>query len=233
LASSIWAAAQDGLNLPAQLVLPLVTDPSFGREDFIVSPANAEAVAFIDAYPNWAAPMAALHGPSGSGKTHLARAWAARAQAHVLDAAVLDDAVVAASLPAGPLAVENVDDSLPATRDSALFTLTERGTALLFTGREPPVRWPVHLPDLASRFRALLAFPLWAPDDGMLAALAQKLFLDRQLRVPDQVIVRMIESLERSPGAIRDFVAKLDARALAEKRGITLALLREMLPSEP
>ena len=161
--------------MPAQLVLPLVTDPSFGREDFIVSPANAEAVAFIDAYPNWAAPMAALHGPSGSGKTHLARAWAARAQAHILDAAVLDDAVAAANLPAGPLAVENVDDSLPVTRDSALFTLTERGTALLFTGREPPVRWPVHLPDLASRFRALLAFPLWAPDDGMLAALAQKL----------------------------------------------------------
>jgi chromosomal replication initiation ATPase DnaA len=206
-----------------------MTDPAFGREDFIVSPANAEAVAFVDAYPNWSAPMASLYGPSGSGKTHLARVWAARAHAHILNASEIDN-TMAASLPSGALVVEDVDAAPPANRDAALFALTERGTALLLTGREPPPRWPVQLPDLASRFRALLSFPLWAPDDGMLAVLAQKLFFDRQLRVPDQVIDRMIESLERSPEAIRDFVAKLDATALAEKRRITVALLREMLP---
>ena len=38
---------------------------------------------------------------------------------------------------------------------------------------------------------ALLAFPLWAPDDELLAAIARKLFNDRQLAVPDAVIERM------------------------------------------
>jgi hypothetical protein len=39
----------------------------------------------------------------------------------------------------------------------------------------------------------------------------------------------MIVSLERSPSAIRDFVARADARALAEKRAVTTALIRELL----
>jgi chromosomal replication initiation ATPase DnaA len=100
---------------------------------------------------------------------------------------------------------------------------------VLFTGHEPPSAWKTTLPDLASRFSALLAFPLWAPDDELLAAIARKLFNDRQLAVPDAVIARMVTSLERSPAAFRDFVARADERALAEGRAINLALVREML----
>ena len=47
--------------------------------------------------------------------------------------------------------------------------------------------------------------------------------------VPDSVIQRMIRSLERSPGSIRDFVARADEKALAEGRPINLALVRELL----
>jgi chromosomal replication initiation ATPase DnaA len=217
--------------LPAQLVLPLPLAPALGRQDFIVSDANAEAVAFIDSYPEWPAPMVAVYGPSGSGKSHLARAWAAQAQAAVIPALGLDD-VLASQLPPGPLVIEDIDSVPAAERDTALFAIIERGSALLLSGREHPARWPVLLPDLASRFRAMLAFPLWAPDDALLEGLARKLFVDRQLRVPDQVVARMIASLERSPAAIRDFVAKLDAKALAEKRKINVALVRELLPTE-
>jgi hypothetical protein len=35
--------------------------------------------------------------------------------------------------------------------------------------------------------------------------------------------------LERSPAAIRDFVVRADERALAEKRPITTALIRELI----
>lgn len=217
--------------MPAQLALPLQTEPALGREDFIVSDANADAITLIDSYPSWPAQSVALYGPSGTGKTHLVRIWATRANAPIIKASSLDDAVIA-RIPSGPLAIEDVDSAAPETRDSGLFALTERGTVLLLTGREAPGRWPVLLPDLASRFRALLALPLWAPDDRLLAGLARKLFQDRQLRVPEAVITRMIVSLERSPSAIRDFVARLDARALAEKRAIGLGLVREMLPDE-
>ena len=85
------------------------------------------------------------------------------------------------------------------------------------------------MPDLTSRANALLAFELWAPDDALLMTLAVKLFADRQLSVPESVITHMIASLERSPGAIRDFVARADAVALAEKRAINISLIRDLL----
>jgi len=72
--------------MPAQLVLPLEPNNAMTRADFIVAPCNARAFAFLDSYPDWPAPMAALYGPSASGKTHLARIWAARAGAALLDA---------------------------------------------------------------------------------------------------------------------------------------------------
>jgi chromosomal replication initiation ATPase DnaA len=222
--------------LPKQLPLPLGTRVALTREDFVPSLASAAAMAFIDQWPDWPATAAALYGPSGSGKSHLAAIWAARSNAKVISAAALGDGPLD---PARPIVIEDVDLSAPGNmRDAGLFALFENPSAsLLLTGREPPPQWAASLPDLASRFSALLAFGLWAPDDALLAAIARKLFNDRQLGVPDAVIARMVHSLERSPSAIRDFVDVADAKALSEGRPVNLALVREMLaerdPSSP
>lgn len=218
-----------GLSNVSQLVLPLETRPALGREDFIVAPGNREAVAFIDSYPYWPAPTAALVGPSGSGKSHLAAAWATRAQAQIVEAVALDTDFLKRK--PETVVVENIDAQAPdSTRDATLFALLESGGAVLFTGREPPSQWQATLPDLTSRYRAMLSFALWEPDDTLLGGLARKLFADKQLQVPDAVIAQMVRSLERSPEAIRDFVAQADLKALAEKRPITVALVREILP---
>jgi chromosomal replication initiation ATPase DnaA len=211
--------------LPSQLPLPLQSSPALGRADFIVAPANAEAVAFIDSFPHWPAPAAALHGPSGSGKTHLVHAWVQASGARVLKAAALrlDDVFA----PGQAVAIENVDAG--GADERALFALFQHHGPLLFTGREPPAAWKVALPDLVSRFGSLLAFPLWRPDDALLAALTRKLFTDRQLAVPDSVVMRILRSVERSPAAVRDFVARADGRALAEKRPVTMALVADLL----
>jgi chromosomal replication initiation ATPase DnaA len=212
--------------VPAQLPLPLPTAPSLTRADFIVAPANAQAVAFIDSFPRWTAPAAALYGPPGSGKSHLVAAWAKAAGAIILNAATLEVRAAAALEPGRAVAVEDVELR---DRDDALFALFQHPGPLLLTGREPPAAWKAQLPDLKSRFGALLAFPLWAPDDALLAALTRKLFTDRQLAVPDPVIMRILRSVERSPAAVRDFVARADARALAEKRPVTAALVADLL----
>ncbi|MDE2184362.1 MAG: hypothetical protein KGJ78_15180 [Alphaproteobacteria bacterium] len=209
-----------------QIPLPLETPARLTREDFIVAPANSAAAGFIDSWPAWPAPAAALHGPGGSGKTHLVHVWAQRAEAAIVDAASLDSTVLGAH---DAVAVEDVGAVLSADAERALFALFERGKPLLLTGLEPPGAWPVALPDLGSRLRALLAFPLWEPDDALLAGLARKLFADRQLQVPDAVVQQMIRTLERSPAAIRDFVAAADAAALSQKRPVTQGFIRELL----
>jgi chromosomal replication initiation ATPase DnaA len=208
-----------------QLVLPLETRSALGRADFIVAPGNERAVAFIDSYPHWPAPAAVLYGPPASGKSHLAAVWAEKAGATVIEAGALD-----AGVPDGALVVENVAMGVA---EAPLFALLERGAPLLLTAQAPPAEWPVlfhlHLPDLVSRSRALLGFALWAPDDALLMGLAVKLFADRQIQVPESVVSHMIRSLERSPGAIRDFIARADAVGLADKRPITLSLIKDLL----
>ncbi|HUE64474.1 MAG TPA: hypothetical protein VMO78_08875 [Rhizomicrobium sp.] len=204
-----------------QLILPLETLSAVGRADFIVARGNRQAVAFIDSWPNWPAPAAALYGPPASGKSHLAAVWAARSGAVVIEAPQLEDAI-----PDGPLVVENVGASVA---EAPLFALLERGAPLLLTAQIAPGDWPVTLPDLKSRANALLAFALWAPDDALLMGLAVKLFADRQVQVPESVVSHMIREVERSPGAIRDFVARADATALAQKRPITLSLIKDLL----
>ena len=214
---------------PSQLTLPWEPGSALGRADFIVGLGNAAAVRFVDSWPDWPGP-AALFGPSGCGKSHLVQAWAAGAGAVVFAANTLDQDGIAALDPARPVAVEDVEQAPPGEgRDRALFALFERGTPFLLTGRAPPPEWPFALPDLGSRFAALIGLPLWAPDDALLAALARKLFTDRQLAVPDAVVMRMVTSLERAPGAIREFVAMADARALAEKRPVNTGLIRQLL----
>ena len=210
-----------------QLVLPLETRSAFGRADFIVVAANQQAVAFIDSWPGWPAAAAALFGPPASGKSHLAAVWAARSEAVVLEAAALE-----AGVPDGPLVVENVG---PDTAEAPLFALLERGAPLLLTAQIAPAEWPFALPDLKSRAKALLAFPLWAPDEALLMGLAVKLFADRQVQVPESVVRHMIGALERSPAAIRDFVARADAAAFSAGRPITLSLIKDLMtnPGSP
>ena len=208
-----------------QLILPLETRSASGRADFIVVPANERAVVFLDSYPDWPAPAVVLYGPPACGKSHLAAVWAQKAGAQIVEAADLHHGI-----PEGPLVVENVAAGVA---EAPLFARLERGTPLLLTAQLSPAEWPqafhLVLPDLVSRVRALLAFALWAPDDALLMGLAVKLFADRQLTVPENVVSHMIRSLERSPEAIRDFVARADAAALAAKRPINTSLINELL----
>jgi len=204
-----------------QLVLPLEVRSASGRDDFIVAPGNSQAVAFLDSWPAWPAPAAALYGPPASGKSHLAAVWAEKANAKIISAASLN-----AGVPDGALVVEDVAQGVA---EAPLFVLLERSAPLLITSQAPPAEWQVVLPDLVSRARALLAFPLWAPDDALLMGLAVKLFADRQLQVPENVVLHMVRSLERSPAAVRDFVARADAAALAQQRPINLSLIKDLL----
>jgi chromosomal replication initiation ATPase DnaA len=211
----------------SQLSLSLPPTPALSRSDFIVAQGNEAAVKFIDSWPSWPTTAAALYGPPGCGKSHLGSAWATRARAVLLDAEQLDE------IPGEEhhaIVVDNVGGRTLPRHDARLFALLNRPGHVLLIGRDAPASWSVLMPDLQSRLQALLAFSLWAPDEALLAALIEKLFADRQLRVAPTVIERVLLVLERSPAAIRDFVERVDHEALAQKRAVSLALVRELLP---
>jgi len=107
----------------------------------------------------------------------------------------------------------------------------EQRAFVLLTARTAPAGWPIALPDLASRLRALPVVTLAAPDDAMLRAVLVKLFADRQLAVDDGLIAYLMVRIERSFAAARRVVAALDREALRRQRPVTRALAYEILDS--
>ncbi|WP_306155379.1 DnaA/Hda family protein [Roseovarius sp. MMSF_3281] len=216
-----------------QLSFPLPVLEALGRDDFFVSPANAEAVAMIEGWQCWPSRKLVLIGPRGAGKTHLAHVWAALSNAQIIAADHLADANIPA-LALGHVAVEDADKIAGTRRkEDALFhlhnlTLAE-GNSLLLTATTPANRWPLALPDLASRVQGTPYTTLREPDDALLTAVLMKLMADRQLSPSPSVLSYLTRRIDRSFEAARDVVERLDAMALSSGRPITRALAAKLL----
>lgn len=221
----------------AQFVFDLSLPPALGPEDFIVADSNREAAGWIGRWPDWPGPALALHGAPGAGKSHLLGIWAQRAGAHVLPGSAVTTADPAELAAAGAVALDDADRVAgDAAAERALLhlhnLLKEAGGFLLLAAREPPARWPVALPDLASRLKAAPAVGLGEPDDVLLAQVLAKLFADRQLWVGPEIVQTMLARMERSFAEARRLVAEIDAASLAQGRSITLPLVRGILAEQ-
>ncbi len=100
---------------------------------------------------------------------------------------------------------------------------------MLLISSEPPARWSIALPDLASRLRAAPAVAVAPPDDELLGSIILKQLADRQLHAGAGVVQYLVSRMERSAEAARRVVAALDRRALAERREIDRRLAIDVL----
>ena len=214
-----------------QLPFALPHRTALGRADFLVSPSNAEALSWIDRWPQWPSGVLLLYGPESCGKTHLAHLWRERSGGLIIGAAQLPAGDLPALLAAARRGLA-VDDAEPAPEPLLLHlynSCREEGIGLLLTARRPPGLWPSALADLRSRLLAALAVEIRAPDDALLAAVLVKHFADRQLRVSPEVIRYLVPRMERSLAAAAALAQRLDAAALAAQRPVGVALAREVL----
>ncbi len=221
--------------MAAQLALDLPHRVSLDRDDFLVAPCNADAVAWIDTWPEWPRGLA-LYGAAACGKSHLAASWRACSKAVEIDAELLVvDKVPALIGEHTGVVVENVDRIVAghSGREEALLhlynLLGERDGTILLTGRVAPRRWNIELADIGSRVRALPAAEIGAPDDDLIACIIIKLFADRQLAIDDDVIAYLLPRMERSFDAAQRWVDRLDQAALANRRRVTAPLVRKLM----
>lgn len=179
------------------------------RSEFVVSACNAEAVGALERPSEWPGSALALVGPAGAGKSHLAAIW----RAQTPTAVVMEDA-----------------DRAPV--GEALFhalNAAPSGAPLLLTARTRPAGWTTALPDLRSRLNALQVVELTEPDDAVLSGVLGRLFRERSIRPPEDLIPYLIRRIGRSAPEARAVVDRLDEAALAEGRPVTRALAREVL----
>ncbi len=220
---------------PTQIPFQLPYNEALHREDFLTAPCNQDAVAWISRWPQWPAPALVVYGPAASGKTHLAHIWADKSGG-------------------APLAVQNLiehdlqhfaTDPKHILIDRADFVIGDRAVeeklfhlynlcrehekSMLLTMITPPQALQFTVADLASRLRAAPAVEIKAPDENLLAAVLVKMFHDRQMDVQDDVIQYAVTRMERSFAAARSLVEQADTLALAEKKAVTLPLVRRIL----
>lgn len=219
---------QTALNLPVRSLT--------GRSDFFVSKENAEAVALIDSFPN-EFHGAVIFGEKGCGKTHLAHLFCAK----VLEKTGKDVLILSAReyrgsdlsdvLEKSPyLVLENLEKPVD---EQFLFHLINSVKSLngfvFMTSCQPVCAWGVRLNDLMTRLKALPCVEILQPEEMLMQAVLIKQFADRQLSVSPEVIAYILKNMERSFKAASLLTQKADELSLAERRAITIPLIRKVL----
>lgn len=221
---------------PQQLPFDLGHREAFERDDLWVSQSNADAVAWLDKYPAWNAPALIVYGPPASGKTHLARVWQKQTDALDITPQNINGLRGINDFPQATI----IDDAEKFIGDNdgetALFhtynRAKEEGAHILLTAEHAPAQWNFTLPDLKSRIMAAPAVSISEPDEQLMSIVLAKLFSDRQLAVPADVIEFVVRRIERSFAALRAIATEIDKQSLSQKRPVTVPLAREILQAQ-
>ena len=232
--------SKEELNIK-QLALEFPHRPSLGREDFLISPCNQEAVTLVEQWPNWPYFALCIYGPIGCGKTHLANVFANQV-ANLTHYPYKIPFIRAEQLKLEKgrellernscLVIENLEKLKD---EEALFHIynmyRDEGGNILFTSEKAPARLNFKLPDLRSRMNIVPAVEIHEPDDDLLSALLVKLFLDRQIMPSPEIINYMVSNMPRSFEFARKLVTEVDNISLERKRAISTGIVREAISS--
>ena len=214
-----------------QLLLDLPHRVALGRNDFLVTPSNAAAVALIDQWPKWPAYGAIIEGPEGCGKSHLVEVWRQQSAGEITTATKIDVDGIPNLLEKGAAAIEDIHSTGVQERGlfHALNLAKQESKFLLLTSRLPPQQLQFKIPDLASRIQALPSVQILPPDDALLRGVLVKLFADCQISVDEGLINYVLMRMPRSLGAARNLVSEIDKLALTEKAEVTKPLVARVI----
>lgn len=191
----------------AQLTIPFEFEPDYSAANFVVLGCNRAA---YDALPN--TPQALLVGERESGKTHLLKMW----QDY---------------FPTGDI-IENIDLMSPQGQETAFHIYNQAMSAqtpLLVTITQPLSSVTGMLPDLKTRLSTLHQLEITLPTEADLHVLIHKWLTDRQVEVDNSVINYLLTHAPRTPAQLQGIIAEADRRALAQKRKLSVSIIKEVL----
>lgn len=207
----------------SQLILDFGPPPAPTLDNFVPG-GNQECLAALRGVVHEPAPGAPpvsrfiyVWGPAGSGKSHLAQALRSR----------------------GAPGLTVVDDcqQLDADGQARLFHCFDRvaqasDERLVAFGDQPPARLPV-MPELASRLAWGMVFALEPLGDEDLRAAIEAAAAARGLPLATEVPGYLLRHTRRDMGSLKALLDSLDRLSLAQKRPVTVPLLRELLAGRP
>ena len=223
-----------------QLPLDLKSLPVLGRDDFFVGACNELAVNWVEKWPTgWGHfPAFTLHGPRGSGKSHLAEVWRKGSGAIILDNDQFLKTPIDKLMDGNHHLVLDHLDKLIGDRvaEEHVFHLYNacHYHHLYFLGlaHKSPEEMPFVIKDLASRLRAAPHAAMLPPDDELLVKVLGRRFHDQGYVVGEPTLRYIVTRMERSWEALDHLITAAIAKATAEKKQITIPLMKDLLSGE-
>lgn len=213
------------MNTPRQLTLDLVRPLQPTLDNFVVG-RNAEALAALRALDRGAGErLIYVWGETGSGRSHLISALANGAGSVAPPSAVVPD------FRGGAVHLIEDVEQLDAAGQQRLFALinavrADGAARLVATGNAPPAQLALR-EDVRTRLAWGLVYQLHALSDVEKAQALDAHARSRGLALPADVTAYLLTHMPRDMRTLVAILDALDAYALAAKRAITVALVRE------
>lgn len=228
----------------SQLILPLGTNSRHTFANFCTD-GNAGILGALESLPQQGGSLW-LHGPEDSGKTHLLQAVCHQAKTRDQSAAYLPLEQVGEL---GPEALDGLEqcawvclDNVDAVLEQGdweqrLFGLfnqaMDHGTSLLMAARRPAASVSVELPDLRSRLRGAVSFPLQPLDDDQQPEALRRRAYSQGYDLPEDAVRYMQRHVVRGLGQLCRLLDQLEQASLSQQRRITVPFVREVLAQAP
>lgn len=196
------------MALPAQMALPLDWPADPRDDEFLVSPSNARAVQLLERWSTWPVMAVVVSGPRKSGRSLLARIFAAKTGGGLID---------------------DAERQAETTIFHAWNRAQEERRPVVIVADAPPPEWTIKLPDLRSRLTASPNVRLGDPDEALMRALFERLFLRRGLDARPELIQWLVVRVERSHIALLRAVDLLDQAVLERRKRLSIPLARATL----
>ncbi len=109
--------------------------------------------------------------------------------------------------------------------------LRDNGHSMIIAGNASPANIDLSIEDLRSRLNWGLVFQLDIPSDEQKIVILKQLAKKSGFEFPDEVAQYLIQRVERDLHSLVKILNRIDEYSLAEKRKITVPLVRKMLES--
>jgi len=213
-----------------QLIFDLRSFPAMGRNDYFVSKANADAVNWIDMWPNWPSLGLIVNGKRGSGKSHLAEVLKGVSKGKIVFAKNINKNNIAKLFKIKCIIIEDLE---LLKSENALFHLynmcVENNNKIMITSNTPVTLINFKLLDLKSRLLSLPSVNINFPDDILLNNIIIKQFFDRGVKIDKEVVKFLLKRVDRSFDSIYDLVSKIDFKSVEKSRKITIPFVKKFI----
>ncbi|MDR1982306.1 MAG: hypothetical protein LBQ08_00710 [Holosporaceae bacterium] len=201
--------------------------------DFIESEENFDAISYLAQWPNWNDNGMIIHGAPGTGKTHLAALWAQTANAvYILNESLNHNPRDLFNTECN-FVIDNFEDFLTFKKFDWMFHFfniaREKDRFFLLLSRSHPSFLNIELKDLKSRLLTLPIVGISDPQDDLLLKISQKIANDLEIVVPDDVMMYILNIIDRKVSSIINVLRILDRLSLQQKKPISLPFVKNYL----